>query len=228
MAGQGYCGHQRNGPALMVIVAAHAAALGAIALAKMDLPDRPIFKRLETRNIPIPKIEPDPIKKVEERRIEPKVSQRVTVIDPIVVVDRDTPIEARPTEERVVFDPLPPGPTTEPVAQPELPHPEPPVLAKATKLKPRGNPADWVTNDDYPAAALRAEEQGRTAFRLAVGSDGRPTGCIVTASSGSSSLDRAACTLVMRRARFTPGKDESGNAVGGSYANSFSWRIPDE
>jgi len=228
MAGQEYHGRQRNGPVLLVIVAAHAVALGAIALAKMDLPNRPLFKRLETRNIPIPKIEPDPVKKIEERRIEPKVSQRVTVIDPIIVVDRETPIEAQPTDERAVFDPVPPGPTSEPVPQPELPVPKLPVLAKPTKLKPRGNPANWVTNEDYPDAALRAEEQGRTAFRLAVGSDGRPTGCTITTSSGSSSLDRAACTLVMRRARFTPGKDESGKAVGGIYANSFSWRIPDE
>ena len=44
-----------------------------------------------------------------------------------------------------------------------------------------------VSQDDYPAAALRANEQGTVAFRLDVGNDGRVRNCTIVSSSGSSS-----------------------------------------
>ena len=37
-----------------------------------------------------------------------------------------------------------------------------------------------ITNDDYPAAALRAEAQGTTRITLQVGANGRATGCSVS------------------------------------------------
>jgi protein TonB len=118
-----------------------------------------------------------------------------------------------------------PAPRTEPspaVEQPAVPQPR----FRPVAAKPSGNPSAWVTNDDYPDSALRNEEQGRTAFRLAIGADGRPTSCTVTASSGARALDDAACRLLMRRARFTAAKDADGAAVAGTYANSFLWQIP--
>jgi protein TonB len=74
---------------------------------------------------------------------------------------------------------------------------------------------------------MRAGEQGTSGFRLEVGTDGRVTGCSITKSSGSSTLDEATCRLVSKRARFTPAKDSSGNAIPDSYSNRVRWQIPE-
>ena len=50
----------------------------------------------------------------------------------------------------------------------------------------------------------------------------------VTRSSGSSTLDSAACRLLMRRARFVAATDAEGKPAAGSYANSFNWTIPED
>ena len=51
----------------------------------------------------------------------------------------------------VLPPPLPPAPT----APPAPPPPPAPVVSKAAGAK--GNPANWITNDDYPSRALRDE-----------------------------------------------------------------------
>jgi len=92
--------------------------------------------------------------------------------------------------------------------------------------RPQGRPGDWVTTDDYPASALRAGLEGRTGFRLALGADGRATDCTVTVSSGSDELDRTACRLLQRRARFSPALDGDGHPIAADYTGSVVWRAP--
>jgi periplasmic protein TonB len=115
-------------------------------------------------------------------------------------------------------------PTPEPPRP--VPPPPPPPVAQAVKMTPRGSPASWATNDDYPPASIRNEEQGTTGFSVVIGPDGRVTSCSITSSSGSSTLDDTTCKLVTRRARFTPGKDSGGNPVGGVFASRVRWQIP--
>lgn len=98
--------------------------------------------------------------------------------------------------------------------------------SQAIAARPRGNPAEWVTSDDYPAAALRDGQQGRTGFRLQIGSDGRVTDCAVTQSSGSADLDQTACRMLVRRAHFTPARDASGNPAASTYASNVVWKLP--
>jgi protein TonB len=98
--------------------------------------------------------------------------------------------------------------------------------SKAVDARPKGNPAEWVTTDDYPAAALRNSQQGRTSFRLDIGADGRPTGCSIVQSSGSSDLDQAACRTLMHRAHFNAARDAAGMPVPSTYANNVLWRLP--
>lgn len=228
----GYTGRRHNCFTLTIIIAAHVAALAALALAKTEFVRAP-DKSMETRNIPIDP--PPPPEPVVDRKIEPRPPQStsvLTTIKPVIPTPTQGPvITPTPTDDFVII-PGPvgpetivpqPGPIIEPRVDPVLP-PKPRPVA----LTPRGNPAAWVTNDDYPDAALRAEEQGRTAFTLAIGPDGKPTGCAVTASSGSARLDKAACGLLMRRARFVAGTDAYGERVGGTYTNSFRWTIPQD
>lgn len=125
-------------------------------------------------------------------------------------------------------EPMPlPMPTGSPLAIPSadpvtLPLPTVPKLAR-----PLGNPASWVSTNDYPARDLREGNQGTTRFELTVGTDGRVMNCTITQSSGFAGLDRATCEALSRRARFTPASDESGAKATGRFASSIRWVIPD-
>ncbi len=135
------------------------------------------------------------------------------------------PTQAPPIPTTTVIPPAPPITPPAPPAQPAPPQPPaPPRIAK--KLSPRGSPQSWVTDDDYPAAALRAEQAGTVRFRLDVDASGKVTNCTVTGSSGTSVLDTTACNLLKRRARFNPAEDESGNKIPAPYNGSFTWKIP--
>lgn len=124
---------------------------------------------------------------------------------------------------------VPPPPPTSPPAPPAppAPPPAPPAPPKiAKKLTPRGSPQSWVTNDDYPAAALRAEQEGTVSFRLDVDATGKVTNCSIVSSSGSSLLDNTACSLLRRRARFSPAEDASGNKIPATWPSRFRWELP--
>ena len=116
----------------------------------------------------------------------------------------------------------PPTPPPPPVPPPPVPPPPPKKVAPA---KAKANLASLISNDDYPASALRAEEEGVTGFRLSVGANGRVTNCSVTSSSGSSALDAATCRLLTSRARFTPARDSSGNPTTDTVSARIVWRI---
>ena len=105
-----------------------------------------------------------------------------------------------------------------------LPDPIPPGT---TAPAPRGLPGAWVTNDDYPPAALRAEQSGDVIFRLDLDEAGRVTNCTIRASSGSDLLDQTTCGLLRRRARLTPARDASGNPIPSQWSNGFRWSIPE-
>jgi protein TonB len=102
----------------------------------------------------------------------------------------------------------------------------PPVVSKAAKAKANLN--SLFSTDDYPQSAIRNEEQGTTAVRLSVGTDGRVTDCSISASSGSTALDNATCNIIRRRARYTPAQDQAGNPIGGSDTARIRWELPDE
>lgn len=118
----------------------------------------------------------------------------------------------------------PPVPPIIYAAPPPPPPPAPPTYARPPS--PRGNPGYWVTENDYPAEALREEISGVAGFRLAVGIDGRVSGCEIISSSGSALLDTTTCTLITRRARFNPARDGNGQAAAGTYSNRIRWVIP--
>lgn len=91
---------------------------------------------------------------------------------------------------------------------------------------PKGNPGEWASPNDYPAAALREEIEGITRFQLAIDATGTPTGCTVTAPSGSDALDETTCRLLVERATFHPATDKEGDAVAGTWSSAVRWEIP--
>lgn len=120
-----------------------------------------------------------------------------------------------------------PQPAPQPIPVP-VPAPQPAPPAKPAVAKPlvARNPGSWVTDADYPSAALRSGDAGTTRFKLDVDGGGKVTNCSVTGSSGSSLLDSTACNLLRRRARFTPAQDADGNKIASSYSGRFTWKIP--
>lgn len=103
----------------------------------------------------------------------------------------------------------------QPPAQPAIP------LLLSASLK---NPGSIVTNNDYPSTPH--PKDGTTRFELLVGPDGRPLQCNIIVSAGAHEYDDAACKAFMRRARFSPAKDDSGNPTTGRYKGSVTWKAP--
>lgn len=109
-------------------------------------------------------------------------------------------------------------------APPAPPAPPTPVVNRAAGAK--GDPAQWITNDDYPADALRAEASGTTAIAWDINTEGRVENCHTTSSSGNTSLDQAACRALTRRARYSPALDQSGNPIRSTQSRRVRWQIP--
>ena len=83
----------------------------------------------------------------------------------------------------------------------------------------------WVKQSDYPKE-LRVGESGLTGFRLYIGSDGRPTRCVITSTSGYPVLDARTCEVLMKRARFEPGRDGYNRPIESNYSNRVRWIAP--
>jgi protein TonB len=175
------------------------------------------LKTFDVEEPPPPEEEPPPPKEAE--------APPPPVTAPPVAVRLNTPpppITAPPPPPAIPqFIPTPPAP----------PAPPPPAPAPRQTVEParaRANLSSYVSNDDYPPSALRAEEEGTTGFRLTVGPDGRVQNCVVTSSSGSSALDNATCRIMRSRARFTPARDNTGSNTTDTVSARITWRIQDQ
>lgn len=140
-------------------------------------------------------------------------------ITAIVILGSAASAEAQSNTSRTVEPPVLTAPP--PAPPPSLPS------GKSRPASPLGNPANWVTADDYPSRALREQREGTTGFRAVIGPDGRPTGCAVTSSSGSADLDAVTCQLIVNRALFKPALDFKGKPTTGSYSSRVRWVMPD-
>jgi TonB family protein len=92
---------------------------------------------------------------------------------------------------------------------------------------PKTNGRSWITNEDYPAEALRNNWQGSVQIEWTIDETGLPRDCKITQSSGYPVLDEAACNLIMRRARYWPTLDEQGLPVTAKSRRTVVWRIAD-
>ena len=134
-------------------------------------------------------------------------------------------VQSPPPTITTVVTPPPAAPIVVRAAAP-APAPAPPAVSKAAG--PKGNPADWITNDDYPSDALSAEASGTTAIRWDINAAGRVENCTVTSSSGNSSLDRAACSALTRRGRYTPALDQNGSPIRSpGQSRRVRWQLPE-
>ena len=93
-------------------------------------------------------------------------------------------------------------------------------------VSPIGNPAAWITADDYPTTALKAGQQGDSVIFWTITKDGVVKDCRTLFSSGFASLDQAACNALTRRGRYLPALNEQGQAVAIHNARRVLWRLP--
>ena len=100
------------------------------------------------------------------------------------------------------------------------------LFAGAVVATTSATPLPWFTVDDYPTKAFEREWQGVTSFEVVVAPDGRATECKVTKSSGHDLLDRQACFVAMKRAKFTPAIAD-GRSAYGVYRSQVVWARPD-
>ena len=118
----------------------------------------------------------------------------------------------------------PPAPPPPPPPAPPPPRPGDPAR-RATAVVPLPS---LFSADDYPAAALRAEEEGLVTFRIAIDREGRVAGCDIVSSSGSASLDSTTCRLIRTRARFQPARTAKGQKTADVMYGRVWWRFPEE
>ncbi len=175
-----------------------------------------------------------------------KVIERVTTVDieeppPPEEPDEPPPPPPEQTAPPPPVAPPPPisiAPAPPPIrTQPTIPPPAPPALVVPPPAPPappsqaRGATTKgeqrWARRiqENYPSRALREETEGTVGVRVSVTPDGRVGTCQVTASSGSSILDDAACKGMQRYARFNPALDDAGNPTTGGYSTRITYRL---
>ncbi|MCM0000659.1 MAG: energy transducer TonB [Erythrobacter sp.] len=89
--------------------------------------------------------------------------------------------------------------------------------------QPIGKPSDWVSNADYPPAAWRNREEGEVRYALDVDREGAVTGCRITKSTATPTLEAETCRLLSERARFLPKQDKESRPVGSVYSGRMRW-----
>ena len=185
---------------LLVVLTAHAAAITALALSKMDVP---IFERprpITVEHIPLdpdpPEIPPEPVQRPAEQPRStitaptPLLPPRPSDSNPIRA---DDPVEpsfgqiAGKAEPDLVLPPPPPPP-----------RPMPDPVRVQARMK-----AGIELLPPYPPAEERAEREGIVVVRLVIGPDGRVKS-VVKVSAASESFWRATERHALRAWRFSP------------------------
>ena len=158
---------------------------------------------------PPPPVAPPP--PINISRSPPPIRTQATIPPPAPPVFRIPP-------------PAPPGPPPRPAPPPPPPPPPPPSQARGVSPE---NQSRWTRQiiDNYPASALRREEEGTVGVSVTIGTNGRVANCTVASSSGSSILDNAACSDITRYARFKPALNAAGNPITGSWATRITYQI---
>ena len=119
----------------------------------------------------------------------------------------------------------PPQPVTVRPTAPEAPPPPVRVAARPAIADPK---SCAPKEDDYPAAAVRAEATGTTKIRFTIDGDGKLVKTEIVKSAGSTRehklLDRTVVDK-LSTCKFTPGVDETGKRVGASFDVDYVWKL---
>ncbi len=157
----------------------------------------------------------------EEPEEPPPPPENVDTPPPPPQVSAPPPVNVSPVQTTNTMVASPPPPITPPPAPPVAAPPPPAPPRVATKAVQRGGS---ISDEDYPSSSIRNEEAGTAVATFTIGTDGKVTSC--SASGASPTLDAETCKLVMRRFRFKPAQDASGQPVEERRSQRVTWRLP--
>lgn len=86
-----------------------------------------------------------------------------------------------------------------------------------------GDESQWVTPDDLPPAYESMSQTRLAIMRLDINASGRVQACRIVRSTGAAPLDQQSCRLMVARARYTPARDASGQAVATVRTKQIEW-----
>jgi protein TonB len=79
---------------------------------------------------------------------------------------------------------------------------------------------------DYPAEAVKHEQEGSAQYLLLIDEHGSVSGCHVTKASGVPVLDAMGCQVFRQRAKFKPAVDSKGIPVRSAVKTPpIEWKI---
>ncbi len=220
----------RPNPAALAGALGIPGALGALMVVGLAVtvvnapPEKRLAGETITETILPPPPPPDP-----KPQPDAKASSSTTII-PVA-----PPRPSLPPSDFVLVTPMPLPPGTGPATGSGsgsgdlvIPQPSPrPDLFDPVGVRPKNNPARWVTNADYRPRWIMEGLAGTASFTLAIDAAGRVTGCTITRSTGHGALDAATCDLVGKRARFDAARDGTGKPVAARYTGTITWQIPE-
>jgi protein TonB len=141
----------------------------------------------------------------------PEVNINTPQIAPTITTQTQVPPPTAPTP--IIAAPTPPAPPAPRVAAR-------PAIANASACAP--------TQDDYPAAARRAEATGITKVRFTIDEHGKLVKIDLLKSAGSSREHRMLDKVAMDKlgeCSFKPGTDDTGKPVGASFDVDYVWKL---
>lgn len=80
----------------------------------------------------------------------------------------------------------------------------------------------WLKSSDFRSMPHPAS--GITTVSVKIDSDGHVSDCLASTAGDFAALDTQVCALVMRRARFSPARDDNGSPMPSSFAYPFNWK----
>ena len=90
----------------------------------------------------------------------------------------------------------------------------------------KGDIRHLFSSDDYPAEAIRRDQQGTAQFMLLIDEKGKAAGCDILVPSGVPALDAMGCQVIRERLKLKPALDKSGKPVRSTIVTPpVTWRM---
>jgi protein TonB len=155
---------------------------------------------------------------------QPPPPEKTDTPPPPQIVAPPPLVRTNQTSPPIISTPVAPPPQITRTAPPAPP--APPAIKRVEPKSATGDVRSLFNEGDYPAAAMDSGAEGTSRARLDIGSDGRVTNCTIVQSAGNRALDQATCSVLKRRARFTPARDGTGNPISGSITTPpIRWQL---